>query len=95
MPNAAAQLDTDESANRALHTHRIGTANFTTCPHHMPKIGPRVFLTFEERGVKYGLNLTPESARLLAMCLTTGACEAEALERKARERAEQREKAHA
>lgn len=90
MPNAAAQLDTDEAANRALHTHRIGTANFTTAPHHIEKIGPRVLLSFEERGARYILNLTPVDARKLAMCLTTGACEAEAIERTAKRQAEQR-----
>lgn len=95
MPNTAAQLETDEAANRARHTHRLGTANFTTNPHHIENIGPRVLLTFQERGARYILNLTPADARKLAMCLTTGACEAEALERKARERAERREKAHA
>lgn len=90
MPNAAARVESDEATVRALRTHSLGTANFTTCPHHIEKIGPRVFLTFDEHGAKYILNLTPENARLLAMCLTTGACEAEGLERKARERAERR-----
>lgn len=89
MPNAAI-AETDEAASRALHTHRLGTANFTTVPHHIEHIGARVFLVFEEHGTRYSLNLTPANARLLAMCLTTAACEAEALERKARERAERR-----
>lgn len=91
MPNAAAQLETD----RALHTHRLGTVNFTTVPHHIERIGARVFLVFEEHGTSYRLNLTPADARKLAMCLTTGACEAEALERAAKRQAEQRAKAHA
>ena len=79
-----------EAADRALHTHRLGTVNFTTVPHHIEKIGPRVFLVFDEHGTRYSLNLTPANARMLAMCLTTATCEAEALERAAKRQAEQR-----
>jgi len=92
MPNAAASLNhavVDPSA-RALRTHRLGTVNFTTTPHHIERIGPRVFLVFEEHGTKYSLNLTTANARLVATCLTVGACEAEAMERKARQKAERR-----
>ena len=92
MPNAAARLDhtVDDPSARALRTHRLGTTNFTTCPHCIPNIGPRVFLVFEEHGIKYSLNLTTANARLVATCLTVGACEAEAMERTARHKAEQR-----
>lgn len=95
MPNAAARVESDEATVRALHTHSLGTANFTTHPHHIDKVGTFVLITLDERGAKYILNLKPEKARLMAACLTAAACEAEALERKARERAVQREKAHA
>ena len=92
MPNAAARLDhtVDDPSARALRTHRLGTVNFTTTPHHIERIGPRVFLVFEEHGTKYSLNLTTANARLLANCITVGACEAEALERKAHQKAERR-----
>ena len=92
MPNAAARLDhtVDDPSARALRTHRLGTVNFTTTPHHIEHIGPRVFLVFEEHGARYSLNLTTANARLVATCLTVGACEAEALERKARQKAERR-----
>lgn len=81
MPNAAAQID--EAASRALHTHNLGVANFTTVPHHIEGIGPRLFLIFDERGSHYNLNLHPRCARRAAMCLNTAANEAEALERRA------------
>lgn len=80
---------------KQAHTQSLGAANLTTCPHYMKDIGPFVFATFDEHGTKFILNLTPAKARLAAACLVAGACEAEALERKARERAEARAKAGA
>lgn len=80
MPNAAAaNLEADA---RALHTHNLGTANFTTVPHHIGGIGPRLFLIFDERGSRYNLNLHPRCARRAAMCLNAAACDAELLEQR-------------
>ena len=93
MPTAEAIATKVHAADRetqALQSHRLGTVNFTTCPHHIEGIGPRVFLVFEEHGARYSLNLTTANARLVATCLTVGACEAEAMERKARQKAERR-----
>lgn len=83
MQNAAARVESDEATVRALHTHNLGVANFTTVPHHIEGIGPRLFLIFDERGSHYNLNLHPRCARRAAMCLNAAANEAEALERRA------------
>lgn len=87
---ATAQINTDEDVKRAQHTHPLGVANLTTCPHYIKDIGPLVFVTFDEHGAKFILNLTPAKARLAAACLVAGACEAEAMERKAHQKAERR-----
>ena len=53
----------------------------------MMAMGKNVIATDYSAPTEY---LTPANARMLAMCLTTAACEAEALERKAKRQAEQR-----
>lgn len=75
---------------KQAHTQSLGAANLTTCPHYIKDIGPLVFVTFDEHGAKFILNLTPAKARLAAACLVAGACEAEAMERKAHQKAERR-----
>lgn len=89
MPNAAIRTVINADTDK-LRTHNLGVVNFTTHPHHIENVGAFVLTTLDERGAKYILNLKPEKARLMAACLTAAACEAEALERKARALAERR-----
>ena len=95
MPNAAIRTVINADTNK-LRTQNLGVVNFTTHPHHIENIGPFVLVSFDERGDKFILNLSPDKARLAAACLIAAACEAEAIERKAKRQAEQRAaKAHA
>ena len=93
MPIAEATATKVHAADRetqALQSHRLGQATVTLVPHHIEGIGPRLFLVIEESGVRYPLNLAPAEARELADYLKIAACQAEALERRAHQKAERR-----
>jgi len=76
MSNAAARIE----PNRALHTHRLGAANFTIVPHHIEHIGARLFLILQEHDAGYRLNLVPGDARFIAYCLTIAVRVADAIQ---------------
>ncbi len=69
--------------------HTIGTATFAISVGDMPE-GFRIVLLIEEYGMRYELPLSMANAQLLRVCLTSGACEADALERTARQQSGQR-----
>ncbi len=54
-----------------------GRYTLSLLPHHLPTIGPRVFLVIERTDLHEAVHLTPDQARRLAERLKMAACEAE------------------
>lgn len=75
-------MSTEPQNIKNLEPVRIGARSLTFVPHHIPGIGPRVFLVIDEPDIHEAFNIAASDARLLADRLKIAACEAEAMQRR-------------
>lgn len=80
----------DHQAANGHDSIQIGRCTVSFVPHHLPGVGPRVFLILDEPMLHEAIPMSTDDARRLAERLKLAACEAESKARRAMRRERQK-----